>query len=259
MSPQAAVRAQARLALKNKYVKAIAAFVIGLLPTYIIEGAVTVAACSINILITDNDALSTALYLMISVPLELLIAFFLSPLFNGYVRLFYRNALYSEMDMNDLFYFFEKGRYTRALKLNLGFVLRMLLPVILFFLPVGIYAGVCSGMDNGFVDTVLYKDFYFILSVMSMIATVLYSLRYFTVFTLFAENYGMSNIDIFKTSKMIMSRSTGAAAKLIFSYTPWMLLSLTVLPTLYTGPYMTQGLTIGAKWMTITAYERQPG
>ena len=257
MSPQKIIRAQAREALKNNYVKAAAAFAIGLLPLYIIEGAVTVLACALNLIITDNDYLTGLLYMLFGIPIEIVAAVLLSPLLNGFIRMFYRNAMYSQMDINDLFYYFEKGRYSRTLKLDLSFLLRMFLPFVLFFAPVFVYAGLCSGLNNDFTGTALYSDFYFILVVMSAIVTVLYSLKYFTVFTLYVDNEWMSSRDLFRFSKLIMRGRTGSAAKLIFSYTPWMLLCLTILPLIYVVPYMTQGLTIGAKWMTAAAYERQ--
>ena len=52
-----------------------------------------------------------------------------------------------------------------------------------------------------------------------------------------------------------MKNRTGSAAKLIFSFTPWILLCLLILPMLYVIPYMTQSLCVSAKWMTKAALE----
>ena len=71
------------------------------------------------------------------------------------------------------------------------------------------------------------------------------------------ESEQLSNKELFALAKKTMKGRTGDAAKLIFSYTPWMLLCLTVLPVFYVVPYMTQGLCIGAKWMTRAAFEER--
>ena len=55
-----------------------------------------------------------------------------------------------------------------------------------------------------------------------------------------------------------MKQRTGDVAKLIFSFTPWMLLGLLVLPLLYVIPYITQSLCVSAKWLTKSALESNP-
>ena len=83
----------------------------------------------------------------------------------------------------------------------------------------------------------------------------MYSLRYFTVFTVSADNPDFSPKQVFQYNKYIMKNRTGSAAKLIFSFTPWILLCLLILPMLYVIPYMTQSLCVSAKWMTKAALE----
>lgn len=254
LSPQAAVKAQARSALKHKYASAVIALLIALVPLFLIDTAVIGLVGVIN-LITSNRETQAVLFTAIAYPVALMAGVLLSPFLNGFVRVYYRNALSGEMDLNDLFYYFGKYRYSRTLLLNLSFALRLLLPGLCFFLPVVFYAVICYQLNNGFYGSVLYDDFYFILTVMSTTVLTLYSLKYFTVLTLYVEDGEQRNKEIFRASKYIMSGQAGNAAKLIFSYTPWILLCLTVLPMLYVIPYMTQGLCIGAKWMTRAAYE----
>ena len=62
---------------------------------------------------------------------------------------------------------------------------------------------------------------------------------------------------IIKSALLSAAILGSSAAALIFSYYPWMLLSMLILPALYVIPYMTQGLCIGSRWMTQAAYERQ--
>lgn len=252
MSPQAIVRAQARKALQHNYAKAITALVAALLPLFLIDAAIVILICVFRLFSLEANTIDI-LNIAVIDPIVILLGVVLSPLMNGYIRVYYRNALYGEMDLKDLYYYFERGRYSRTLQLNLSMLLRLLLPAILFFLPLIVYEIISLNLKNGFYGSVLYSDFYFLLAVLSTVILTLYSLKYFTVFTLNVENEELSVSALFQSSKRIMSEHSGDAAKLIFSYTPWMLLCLSVLPLLYVVPYMTQGLCIGAKWFTRTA------
>lgn len=253
MSPQETVRAQARDALKHNYARALTALVTALLPVVMIDAA---SGAIINSLFALGSASNTinVLNIVLIDPLILIAGILLSPFLNGYIRVYYKNAFTGEMDLGDLFCYFESGRYANTLVLNLNLILRLLLPAFFCYAPVILYIVICSEMDNGFFGCVLYNDFYVILWILSAVILTLYSLRYFTVFTLYVENESLSVSDLFRTSKQIMRGQSGDAAKLIFSYTPWMLLCITVLPLLYVVPYMTQGLCIGAKWMTRAAF-----
>ena len=86
---------------------------------------------------------------------------------------------------------------------------------------------------------------------MSSILLIIYSLKYFLVLTMFCGDDSIEARDLFRMSKEIMRDQKGSATKLFFSFTPWMLLCLLIIPALYVVPYMTQSLCIGAKWMTM--------
>lgn len=255
MSPQATVRAQARGALQHNYPTAIFALVTALLPVMLLN---TVSGAVLNLfyVLGGSSKSSSILEITLVYPLMMIGGVLLSPFFNGYVRVYYRNGFTGVMEPGDLYYYFEgANRYTAALALNLSFLLRMLLPAALCFAPVIGYLVICVNMDNGFYGSVLFGGGYFILWILSSILLTLYGLRYFTVFTLHVENEALCPRELFRLTREIMREQTGSAAKLIFSYTPWMLLCLTVLPMLYVVPYMTQGLCIGAKWMTRAKFE----
>lgn len=253
LSPQATVRAQARDALKHNYARAIIAFLTALLPVFITDGAVTGVVCIVGEFGLDGFT-EAVIIQSIVYPLMIAAGIFASPFINGYVRVYYRNAFTGEMDLNDLFYYFEDGRYKRTLKLNLSFMLRLLLPAVISYLPLVLFV-IISANIKGFTGSVPYRDFYLILAILSSVIITLYALRYFAVLTLYVENESLSNKELFDASKHIMRSQSVSAAKLIFSYTPWMLLCFTVLPVLYVAPYMTQGVCIGAKWMIRAAYE----
>ena len=254
LSAEAIIKQQARSILKHNFVRAIIALLIVLLPLYIIDGTTTVISYTVMSLVSDESLASILIY-SIGYTAEIAAGFLLSPVINGYVRAFYRAAYNNSIDLRDVFFCFRRGQYGRTLRLNLSPTLRMLLPILLFYAPLIIYEIISVNLTGEFYGSVLYNDFYFMLSVLSTIATVLYSLRYFTIFTVSADNPQFTPKQVFAYNKYIMQYKTGSAAKLIFSFTPWMLLCLLVLPMLYVIPYMTQSLCVSAKWMTKASLE----
>ena len=251
MSPQVAVRAQARDALRHRWPAAVLGFAVLILAFTVVDGVSSVLYYLFRSCVSDDGVLSLLTYAALY-PAGIVCAILISPVLNGYIRMFYRNALYDRMEPADLFRYFSRDRYARTLRLNLGFILRLFLPAVLFYSPVFGFVAIAKYLGGGFYASVLYSDVFFILCILSTMLLVLYSLRYFVVFTLYAENDRLSAKELFRMSALLMRSHASSAAKLIFSYTPWMLLCLTILPMIYVVPYMTQGLCIGAKWMSRT-------
>lgn len=255
LTAEAIIKQQARGILKHNYPAAIIALLILLLPFCIIDGTTTVISFTVTELVHDDD-LARILVYSIGYPVEIVMGILYSPVINGYVRAFYKAAYSNTIELRDVYYCFNRGRYGKALRLNLSVMLRMLIPILLFFMPLFIYEIISLNITTGdFYGSLLYHNFYFILSLLSTIVTVLYSLRYFTVFTVSADNPQFTPKQVFAYNHYIMQDKTGDAAKLIVSFTPWMLLCLLVLPMLYVIPYMTQSLCVSAKWMTKATLE----
>ena len=253
MSAEAIIKAQARDTLKGNWFGALCALLTVLIPFSIIDGATTVLSCLFSDLISD-DTLRAILIYSIGYSLEVLGFFLFSPLINGYIRAFYRASYSKTLEVADVYIYMTKGRYRTALALNFSFVIRMLTPAALFYLPVVIFSVITSQIE-GFSDTVLCFDGYFILTALSTLATALYSLRYLTAFTIGADIDGLTPKQAYEYSRYIMKNRSGSPAKLVVSFIPWMLLCLLVLPMLYVIPYMTQSVCISAKWMTRSTFE----
>ena len=180
----------------------------------------------------------------------------MSPLINGYVRAHYRAAYTKSIDIKDsFFYAVGSGHYFDALSLNIRLFFRMLIPIVILFSPVIVFDVFSATQYEGFTETVLHHDLRFIFCVLSTTTTMLYALRYFTVFTVSADNPQFTTKQVFQYNKKIMEDKTYSAAKLVFSFVPWLLLCLLILPMLYVIPYMTQSLCVSAKWMTKTTLE----
>lgn len=224
------------------------------LPFAIIDNTTTILSFSLLEAIKDEQLLGTLVY-GIGYPLEIVMFFLFSPVINGYIRAFYKAAYSNVIDLRDVYFYFGGGRYGRTLSLNIRYILRMLLPLLLCYLPLIIFEIIASRLGDDFMGSVLYNNLRFILTVLSTLIVILYAVRYYTVFTVSADNPQFSPRQVFGYNKYIMQNNTGSAAKLIFSFTPWMLLCLLILPMLYVIPYMTQSLCVSAKWMTKAAIE----
>lgn len=254
LSAEAIIRSQARKALQNNYSTAVIGIVILLLPLFIYSGFESVVIYLLPALISYSS-ISNIVSLFSVMTALLLISVFLSPLMNGFIRMFYVNCCTGKMDIKDVFFYMSKDKYVKTLHLNLSFVLRMLIPGLLAYSPVVLYVILIDKLYSDLSKSFLYNDFYLILFILSTMILVLWSLKYFLVFTLYAENESVPVNKLFTLSKSIMKSHSASASKLIFSYAPWMLLSFLILPLIYVVPYMTQGLCIGAKWMTRTSLE----
>ncbi len=254
MSAEAIIKGQARDALKHNYIQAISVMLITLLPFYIINGTTTALSIALSKVI-GSETLASFLIFTLGYAITVIGNYLFSPLLNGFVRAYYKAADGNEMQVSNAFQYFQKGRYSAALRLNLSLFLRMLLPTALFYLPLIIFEIISVNAIPNFCGTVLYNDVYFLLAVLSTTLTVLYALRYLTVMTISADFEYMTTKQVFDYNKYIMKHRSGNAAKLIFSFVPWLLLCLLVLPMLYVIPYLSMSLCISAKWMIKAAFE----
>lgn len=245
MSAEKIIRAQARAVLRGGWMKAIFAFIMLLF----VIAFVDCIFASITLLFTElgpEDPISNIMYNFLIFPVVFATAFLLSPILNGYIRMYYKAATNNLYEIKDLFYYFQHRQYAKALVININFALRMLLPSIIAFSPVIAFNVICRIYEP---ELPMISFFSFILVILSTLITILWSFKYFLVYIYAVDFEYLGTKELFRSSKAKMNGKTGLVAKLFFSYFPWLLLSLTILPMLYTIPYITQGLCICAKWI----------
>lgn len=245
MSAEKTIRAQARAVLRGGWMKAIFAMIMVLLGAAFVDCISSVITLIYFEL--DLDMLWVdVLYYSVIVLVDFTAFFLISPIINGYIRMFYRGATNNLYHVEDLFYYFQNHHYGKALSINISFILRMLLPTLIAFIPVIAFNIFCSVSE---VELQVTAFFNFILSILSSLIVLLWSFKYFLVYVYAVDFEYLSTSELFRSSKRMMKGKTGLVSKLFFSFWPWLLLSLTVLPILYTGPYITQAMCICAKWI----------
>ena len=198
------------------------------------------------------SALSKLLPLFISIALEFLIALvtlFLSPFINGYLKLYYSAIKNEKYEISDLIYFFHGKRFFKTLGMNLSFFFRLLIPGILIYLPVIIYVSLCLIFFSDFIQTGAYTAVLVILIILSSLMLLLYSLKYFLTFKLYCDDDTKKISSYFRDSKTYMYERTNDVIRLTWSLLPWILLSLLLLPMLYTLPYITQSYCVCANYL----------
>lgn len=255
MSVEKIIRAEARNTLKSGYVSAIMGFVLMLLLFMFFE-AIAQADGLIYITldeIFDKDIFfSAVLYYVIKAILTLIpcvVFLLLSPFINGYIKLYYDASLQNKYDVENLAYFFHKGKYKKTIKLNFSYFLRMIIPTIIFSLPILAFVIICSLCSDNYNEQGWYYFFFGVFVFLSTVGLLIYSLKYFVVFTKYSVDESLNIKEYFKYSKRIMSGKTVEIIKLTVSFIPWFLLSLLAVPLIYVVPYYTQALCISAKWL----------
>ena len=187
-------------------------------------------------------------------PLFLLI---LSPLFNGFTKAHYSMIITGKSDLNDILYFFSNRLYLKTLGLNLSYVLRMIIPAFLSFLPLSTYTLMCTFFFKDFIDTNAYTIIYIILYILSFIILQIYALKYFLVFKYYCEDQSLRIRDYFEFSSRGMFGYTSSIIKLTLTFIPYILLSLLMLPMLYTVPYMYESYCVSANFLIEIEKERR--
>ncbi len=170
-------------------------------------------------------------------------ALLLSPVILGYIKMLSTDK--PRYNTADLSYFFtDFNRYCKAVSFVFCYLLRLLLPTALFSLP--IVAVIL--IDRA--TPVAGKQYIIIaLCVLSAIAVLTYSTKFFASAVLFCETQNAPLNLYFKLSKTIMNGKTNNAVKLTVSFFPWFLLCVTVMPLLYVLPYYTQAMCISSNWL----------
>ncbi len=241
MSAEKIIRTQARQTLKeNGWIKALIG--LGILATFymIIEGIAFTEAFIVN-----EFTLSDTLDFIIKVGIRsvtTLVVILLCPALLGYLKMMYSDK--KEYEMSDVVYYFSSFKlYARSVRFIFAFILRLFIPALLFFLPVFILIGI-----NFYTKVPLFEVLLWFLCILSSLGLLVYSLKYFLSVKLFCdENYSIR--ECFKSSKEMMDTNTRNVIKLFLSFTPWILLCITVLPLLYVVPYITQAMCISGKWI----------
>lgn len=262
MKTETRIKKEAKGIMKNSYAKTVFSVFVLLLFFFLFDSVATLLGLFqneiTNFFSDDNSFIAEVMYRslwVITLLIPWIVFILLSPFINGLIRFFYIPSYTNNYDVNDLIYYFRKGYYERALKFNLSYFFRMIIPTIIFFIPVITYAILCSLLFKDFLNSPSFTIVLIILIILSLVLTYLYSIRYFVASRIFIEEENFEIKRYFEISKDIMNNKTMEMFRLLISFVPMILLCLLVLPIFYVIPYILQSFSISAKYLILLKKE----
>ncbi len=166
----------------------------------------------------------------------------LSPLMNGFARVFSSVADKKTAELSDLFYFFEtKERYVKSVKFMTKLIVRAVIVFVVSEIPAAALFLV-SGEDEFMLGMVV------ILAVLGALCTFAFLHRYTFAMMLFSyHEYG--GTESLYMGAQISKKYCKSLIKLTVTFIPWLLLTFFVVPFIYVYPYMTCSYFVAAKYL----------
>lgn len=232
------VKITAKATLKNRFVSSV------------FSALSLIFCCFIGVFSTSY--ISLVVGDIVSTVLLLLYSFFLSvPLFFGVLRFFWRMLFSSNDNPVSVFYYFsEKTIYLKCLKLTLKLVLKAIIPAIILFIPVfGLWLvskGSIFEMINVSIPlwTANLTYIFIFVRTLAIILLVIHMFKYYLAPLFFIADENMDLDEVMHMSTVISKKSSIDFSYLIFSFSGWIILSLLVIPLVFTLPYFFSAYTV---------------
>lgn len=184
----------------------------------------------------------------------------LSPIFNGYARLFCSVADKKEADIADIFYFFDtKGKYVGSVRFMLNIFVRSIVIIFFCIVPgIAVYTGAYYVYHKNFARSADLGTFNalsgiaIILIIIGVIVAVCILHRYLFAISLYSY-YGYDELNSFRVGAEVAKKHTVSLIKLTVSFIPWILLTVFVVPFVYVYPYMTASYFVSVKYLFVTS------
>lgn len=245
--PSKAVKSTAKAALKGRWLIACTSTIVFILPIIIISFATSL----LSSILKDNIVF--ILWLLLNL-------FLVCPLFLGLIRFFKNLVFENVLGVQEIFIYFSCFKaYKRAMRLILDLLARFIFYSVVCFIPAGIVKLITSDFffDLLNVDIPLWSEslgalLSFLIG-MAALAIFVLMLRYYLAPFLLVANDDMSVDEAIHMASVIARRSSGELWSLIFSFLGYLLLSLFVVPIIFTLPYFLCALTVHARY-SVTGY-----
>lgn len=181
----------------------------------------------------------------ISLTITIVFAALLSPFLNGYFKLNYNMIKTGKGNLKDFFNYFTSFKsYFNTLYLNLHLLLRLALIFSIATIPFIVYYFAFN--PQILAGDLILKGIGYTIFVSSYVFASIISLRYFFVYFLY-ENENKLPVNYYFKHSVKLARENSIYHQIVlitFSFTPWFLFSLFVIPIFYVIPYYFLTLTI---------------
>ena len=236
------VKLTARTALKNNWLKCIAASLALIFSCIILLSAADYAAY------ISNGAVG---YILLGVGA----VFLVFPLFLGLVRFFWRMIFGADDRWPLLFYYFsDRKKYGRALRLSLALALRAAGFALIMFLPaiiVDLFAGVKIYDMMDIPIPIWTGNLYYVSVFLKTVAAVILffvMVRYYLAPFLAVADEDMEVAEAMHMSCTVSKDTALDYIYLIFSFLGWILISVLIFPLVFTVPYFMTSLSVHTRF-----------
>lgn len=234
MSIEAKLKKQAREILaKDNWAKSITGFLCVL------------SVCCIALLIVDfstyfmsDDILNKPVHIVIMVAIALVgvVGFILlSPVYTGYVKFIAESKDQKTGDIQSIFYYFAKGRYSKTVLLNLGLFFRYAMLFILCALPLVallVLTEVKPDYETGFKIGAVWAG------LIGGVIFIVISRFYVMVQYLYVSAFDYKKErELIKASRYMVKKNLGKIINLYLSFALYWLLSFFAIPIVFVYPY----------------------
>lgn len=173
------------------------------------------------------------------------VIFLFLPLFCGVLRFFWR-ILFGVKDapVSVFYYFTEKKLYMRALSLIFGLILKAVPPALVLAIPTVGLKLVSMGSIFELADmsiplwTANLSYIYSFMCVLCIVILILYMLKFYMAPLLLVSDESMDPAECLHMSAMLSKKNSLDFISLIISLIGWILISVTVIPIIFTLPYI---------------------
>jgi len=247
-----AVKATAKYALKNNWLKVIVAGIICIFTVNICTN------CSALLSVLSDGG--TGGYTITIMAYIFMTVFLILPILLGFVRYIWR-ILFSVCDEPiSVFYWFSSRKlYIKALKFIIPIVFRVIMWLMIFSIPV-LFLNLLS---NSFIyetfdlSTPLWTaDLSLIISfakLLALLGTALMLLKYYMAPVLFVANEAMEADEALLMSAIISRKTSVDFIYLCFGFFHWIFLSFFGIPLIFTLPYMVAAYCVHVRF-SVTEY-----
>lgn len=184
---------------------------------------------------------------------SLLELFIMAPLALGVAHWYLELTDGRRQSVGEIFWPFGCRAYGRSVWATVVVDIRTwLMSIVIFLLPVAAVAFGITYFDGSDASGALAA----LLVVVAVLAVIfcallvmVYTMRFFLVKNLLCRKYSMTVRDALRASRRYTKGHRWELVGLVFSFLPWMLLCVFVLPILYVAPYMQMTFTMYARYL----------
>ena len=169
--------------------------------------------------------------------------FVISPLVLGTVRYFWRLTDGAKDDISVVFYYFaNKKKYLRAVSVSVAMFWRVVTVIFISMLPhtisvvlseTWLYQVLGQGIPIWTTNLILIRSFFYIVGI---VCSALYLARYYLVPVIVVMDDQLLMLEAVHISSMVSKRSGSAFLALLTSMIGYIIISVLLIPTIYTLP-----------------------